>query len=374
MGFDLLQNSPTYIFSGGGTGGHLFPGIAVAQELLRRDSDVKVLFVGSDRQVEKRIVNSHGLEHLAVRVESLSALKRRPLRFAWNNCKAWRIGRRIVVREQPAVVVGLGGFASAPVVLAATHSGVPSILLEQNVVPGKATRWLMRHVSKCCVSFAQTSDHLQAASVNQTANTGNPIRPSIAALCERVLPADPDAPQTLLVLGGSQGATALNDAMLRVVENMPALPNNWKIVHQTGCHGLEQIRKKYSQLGIDAHTAAFFDDLPDVYRRASLAVSRAGATTLAELACAGIPAVVVPYPNATDNHQFFNASIYADRGGALIVDQCADPGATAQSIHDQLSLLLSDRPRLNRMELAMRSLARPDAAQAVADEIMLLSV
>lgn len=359
----------TYLFSGGGTGGHLFPGLAVAEELRARDPEARIVFVGSGRAIEQEIVSAHGYEHVILPVEPSTTLRRNPLRFFWRSWRSIRQATALLARHRPAAVIGLGGFASVPVVWAASRQGVPAVLLEQNIVAGRATRLLSRRASLICLSFSETTDDLPQSA--RTALTGNPVRREIAALHRgtdfQSIPADrSDGLQhrpTLLVLGGSQGAVAVNEAVLAAVESLAPQLAEWKIVHQTGQADASRTAALYRQLGLSHEVRPFFEDLPALYARATLAISRAGATTLAELACAGCPAILVPYPNSVRDHQRLNALAFERAGAASVLEQQPEPERTAEMLARKLLDLLHNR---RSMQSAMRSLARPGAAQEVA--------
>ena len=367
-GAAIVQNQSTYVFSGGGTGGHLFPGIAVAEELLARDNAARIVFAGSERAVETEIIADHGYDHRPLPVEPFATLRRSPLRFAWRNWRAMRVATQWLRREQPVVVIGLGGFASVPIVLAASRLRIPVILLEQNVVPGRATRWLLSRAALVCLSFEATAQSLPFRCV--VCVTGNPVRRRIVQLLSTSVESNPQQRPTLLVLGGSQGAHALNAAMLHAGEALREPLSGWNIVHQTGKQQAEQVRQRYEQLGMQCLVEPFFNDLPGWYRRASVVISRAGATTLAELACAGCPAILVPYPNSLGDHQLLNARAFESAGAARIVEQHREPNATADSLVAQLSSVLLDHSSRNKMQQAMRSLAKPQAARNVADNLL----
>ncbi len=369
----------TIVFAGGGTGGHLFPGIAVAEALLRHDPHARLLFAGSERDVERSIIARSGFAHLPLPAVPSSMWKRNPFGFAWNNWRALRAARRLLATERPAAVVGLGGFASVPVVVAASSAGVPVLLLEQNLVPGRATRWLKRRADLICVSFDETVARL--GNLPSVRVTGNPLRRAIADLCaadfSTGVPADsaalqtaPEMTNTMLVLGGSQGSSAVNAAVLGAVEKLHDSLRGWKIVHQTGCDEADQTRAEYARLSISAIVEPFLDDMPAQYRAATLVVSRSGATTLTELACAGIPAVLIPYPNAIGDHQTHNARAFEKAGAARVIPQQNDAALTAAALSDALQPLLANAAARDTMRSGMRSLARPQAAADVANLIL----
>lgn len=355
-----MNEIQTFLFAGGGTGGHLFPGIAVAQELLAQAPQSRFVFCGSGRDVERRIVREYDFEHVSLPVQSLSSIRRNPVRFAWRNWRSVCIANKLIRTETPTAVIGLGGFASFPLVVAAAHRRVPVILLEQNVIPGRATRWLARLASHVCTSFPQTAMHLPSSC--RCLETGNPVRPKIAELHNQLGESNPT--RTLLILGGSQGALAVNDAVVSAVQELQIPFREWQIVHQTGEHQTDLIRQRYAEMGINAIVKPFFSDLCEWYQRAAIVVSRAGATTLAELACAGIPAVLIPYPHAAANHQFLNARHFAECGAAVVVEQTGNPTLAGQLAH-----LMADNRCRQQMQHAMRNLAVPNAAGAIVDLI-----
>lgn len=362
----------TVIFSGGGTGGHLFPGIAVAQELLRRDATTRILFVGSEKPIEREILQRAGFEHLAIPSVSPSLTPSKFLPSLINNWRAYRQARKLLAQEGPSVVVGLGGFACVPPVLAARRGGVPIVLLEQNIVPGKAIRWLSRFADVVCLPWDEAACGFQKGT--KTIVTGNPIRHEIATLSgERPLKTN-----TLLVLGGSQGATTLNAFVTSAIKKLVGqsrLNNDattlvgWRIVHQTGTVDVEAIRRCYESLRLEADVQPFLSDMAAQYRNATCVISRAGATTLAELACAGLPAILIPLPTSAHDHQRLNAKLFSDRNAAVLVEQQTDSDSGVDELCKQLALLLNDEERRQQLCDGMTRFAKPHAASAVADAI-----
>lgn len=346
----------------------MFPGIAVARELRNRDGRSRVLFVGSTRSIESAIVEEQGLEHRMLPVEPLTTLKRNPFRFVLQNWRASRQAHRLLRSLQPTAVVGLGGFASAPIVWAASRQRIPVILLEQNVIPGRTTRWLSRFAKHVCVTFAETAARLPRA--QSVIVTGNAVRAAIAVLhtLDPISNENSSKPE-LLILGGSQGADSLNDAVLEAIRQNPELKSSWTFVHQTGPRQVDDVRKTYQELGCSAEVEAFFHDMPKRYSTASLVISRAGATTLAELACAGVAMILLPYPHAADDHQRENALVFVNHGAAVIVEHAATPESTASNLAQVLQQLVSDQEKRRSMGLAAKQLAHPDAAQKIADVI-----
>lgn len=364
---DCMLNQPqTIVFAGGGTGGHLFPGIAVAAALHERGLQARCLFVGSGREIERQIVSGHGFEHRALPVAPSSVMWKRPVQFANRLWSGARAARELLPACHAAVVVGLGGFASVPVVWAARMSGIPVVLLEQNVVPGRATSWLSRRANINCLGFADAERRMPKNAARIV--TGNPVRAEIAELASAAIPNERS--RTLLVMGGSQGSAVLNETFLRCVDRWPEQFEGWKIVHQTGARDAEQVARHYQSHHREALVAPFFNDLAAHYREAALAISRAGAVTLSELACAGVPALLVPYRRAIRNHQRLNAYTFEHVGSARVVRQSPNPELTVARMQEQLQTLLTNDDVRRRMARAMRSLARPDAAAQVANQVM----
>lgn len=360
-------STSTYIFAGGGSGGHLFPGIAVARELLKRQPDTGVLFVGSDRDVERRILATEQFEHVALPSASTVELTRHPFEFARRNWNAFREAQRLIASRTPRAVIGLGGFASVPMVMAAQRAGLPTLLLEQNATPGRATRWLAGHARRVCLSFEESAAQLPRGA--RSIVTGNPIRADIAAMAH-TRRSKGGAAKTLLILGGSQGAQSVNAAVTGACETLAAGLRDWRVVHQTGAGHDIAVRERYAERSLSAVVQPFITDMAAAYAESDLVVSRAGATTLAELACAGLPAVLIPYPHAARDHQQHNADAFVRNGAAMCVTQQAATETTA--LIAALRSLLSDGERRDRMSDAMCRLARPNAAQAVVAELSVL--
>ncbi|MEX1096441.1 MAG: undecaprenyldiphospho-muramoylpentapeptide beta-N-acetylglucosaminyltransferase [Planctomycetales bacterium] len=356
-----MTSTSTILFSGGGTGGHLFPGIAVAEALRDIEPDARCVFVGSGREVERKLAVDNELEHLVLPVEPSTGLRRNPVRFAWRYWRSRREARGLIDALRPSAVVGLGGFASVPVVSAAAAARVPTILLEQNAVPGRATRWLAKRAALVCLSFEEAAAGLPRGA--RTRVTGNPVRRAVAALHEMERTA---GTPTLLVLGGSQGAAALNEMVPRALRALRETASGWRVVHQTGAGNEGAVRRAYHDAGVDAEVSPFFPDLPARLAAATLAVSRAGGTMLAELACAGCPAVLVPYPGSLADHQLLNARAYERAGAARVVAQSPVSSETVATLFATLSPLLGESPRRGEMSRRMRELARPQAARDVA--------
>ena len=347
------------MIAGGGTGGHVFPALAVADELRRRTKEAQITFVGGQRGLETRLVPQAGYPLRTLRMSGLKGATVTARVAAAGmagaalvRCLAW------MARERPHLVIGVGGYASGPAVLAARTLRVRTMILEQNHFPGATNRWLAPRVDAVCVPSEAARRRLGGRGIV----TGNPVREAFTRIGS-----PPDRPVlSLLVFGGSRGARSINRAM---VEALPALAHMVPvpaIVHQTGPDELEAVRAAYAGFPslASAHVAAFLDDMPRRLADADLVVARAGATTLAELAAAGRPAILVPYPHAADDHQRLNAEAVAEVGAAVSI---LDRELSGARLAGAVAELAGDRARLRRMGEAARTLARPDAAARIAD-------
>ncbi len=359
-----LKHQPTFLFSGGGTGGHLLPGVATANELRRRFPESRVLFVGSERVIEQRVLQNHGFEQVAVPVQSIIKIRTNPLQFLRGNIRAWEQAQRLLREKSPNVVIGLGGVASLPVVLAASRLGIPVVLLEQNIIIGRANRWLCRSAHTVCCSFPETLRNLPPRT--RAIVTGNPVRREIA---EHHGQCRSDSSKTLLVLGGSQGAQGVNRRTVRAVSDLRRELADWTIVHQTGDRDVDEVRREYERLAVRYEVRPFFDDMEGLYSRATFVISRAGATTLAELACTGIPAILIPYPKSVRDHQLLNARYFERSGAAQIVCESQDVTADSSVITRHIRECFIDGSRLHNMSQSMRRCAQADATESVAEVI-----
>lgn len=365
---------PRLLIAGGGTGGHLFPGVAVAEELRARQPDAAIRFVGTARGIEARVLPDLGWDLALIEVSGLKTvgffgMVKGLLRLP----RALLQARRLVKEFSPTAVIGVGGYASGPVVLMARLAGLPTAICEQNSIPGLTNKILGKLVRAVFLSFAESKRFFAGEKVVMS---GNPVRRQLAAalLAEPApqgvdaAPSEADAvqpprPLCVLVCGGSLGAVAVNklaaEALAAISRKRPL-----RIVHQTGATGYDDTVAQYRAADVPAECSAFIKDMASVYRQADLIISRAGATTVAELAIAGKPAIFIPYPFAADNHQEINAREMAEAGAALSFRQA---GLTAAKLAEAIEPLLESPERRAAMGAAMKALAKPQAAAVVVD-------
>lgn len=348
------------LIAGGGTGGHIFPALAVASALIEDNPEAKVLFVGAKNGLEERLVKKAGypIELLSVgKLKGASAFSR--LKTFAGLPFAVQKASRILYRFDPDVVVGVGGYASGPIALASKTLMRPLVILEQNAIAGTTNRVLAKLADKVVTSFATTPgfpDHKEVC-------LGNPLRTELVKGLKQKQSLDNvarnDRCSRLLVLGGSQGAQALNELMISIA---PMLKERVEVFHQTGPAQQAKVKDAYYRAGIKAKVEAFVEDMTYAYTWADLVFCRAGATTIAELALAGLPAVLVPYPYAANDHQAANAREVVEAGGARMERQDDLDSAKLSRI---LLELLDNWPQLVTMSQAMKSCARPNAARDV---------
>jgi len=353
------------LIAGGGTGGHLFPGLALAEEVKTRHPRNDVLFVGTPRGLETRIVPRSGFP---LELFDVGPLKRQgalgTLRGLGRLPRALWQSRRIVRKFDPDVVVGVGGYASGPVVMAAWMMRIPTAVQEQNALPGFTNRTLGRFARACFIAFDEARAGFPPA---RTHLLGNPIRR--AFLDNYLHSKEPSGERlSILVTGGSQGAHVLNLRVAEALEQLaPELGRRLRVVHQTGEKDLQEIARRYQALGesgVDAQATAFIDDMANAYAQADLLVCRAGATTIAELTVCKKPAILVPFPYAADDHQTVNARSMVRNGAAILLPE---RDLTGQKLAGELRALEADRERLRRMARQSGLLGRPEAAREIAE-------
>jgi len=341
------------IVAGGGTGGHVIPALAVAHEL-RALYGAQVVFVGTARGIETRLVPAAGYE---LKLVEVGALKRVSLATRLRTLLALPVAiaraSGIIQEFRPDVVIGVGGYASGPAMLAAALSGVPTLAFEPNVVPGFANRLLASMVSMAAVHFPQTCRYFRRCRV-----TGVPVRRAFFELQSK-----PGGRPTLLVFGGSQGARAINAAVTGALQALRERLPDLHVIHQTGERDYNDAQAAYLRAGIPAEVSPFIENMPEVFGRADLLLCRSGASTVAEITAAGKPALFVPFPHAADDHQLRNAEALAAVGAAVIVPE---KELTSERVVNEIVVLLNDRQRLARMAAAARALSHADAAGDIA--------
>lgn len=352
------------LIAAGGTGGHIFPGLAVARELQRRDPEVAILFVGTARGLETRVVPGEGFP---LELIDVAGLKRvgvtRALRSLAQLPRSLWQARALIRRFRPDVVIGVGGYASGPVMLWAVLSGLPTMVIEPNAYPGFTNRLLARWIRRAAIGFPEAASYFHGKAVV----TGNPVRPEFFHIAEQNRPgARTGGAFHLLIVGGSQGAHAINQAVIAVLPPLLEKYRQLTVTHQTGERDWTWARLAYESIeGRERlHVRAFIDHMAEEVARADLIICRAGAMTVAELTAAGKPAILIPLPTAADDHQRKNAEALGRQGAARCLLQSE---LTPERLMEEISAFLANPHRLTTMAEASRRLARPDAARKIVD-------
>lgn len=361
MPFDAGEKKVRVMVAGGGTGGHLFPGLAVAGEITKRCEGAKILFVTGMRKMESEIIRRSGFDQASISVEGVKGRGWRGalvlLKLPWSFFQCLGIMREF----QPHLVFGVGGYSSGPVCISAKVLGIPSAVHEQNSYPGVTNRLLCRVVDRVFISFEESREHFSRGSLYLT---GNPIR-------EQFLEAKPqdrkDPTFTILAVGGSQGARAINDALVDALVIVKDRGRNVRVIHQTGHSDYERVFARYRQEGLQGEVTAFVQDMAGAYLQADLVVSRAGAGAIFELAALGKPSILVPYPFAANRHQETNAGVLVKAGGAEMILQEALSG---RILADALVKYMENPGVLEDMAAAARRVAMPGAAQDITNLLL----
>jgi len=381
----MTESNPTIFFAGGGSGGHLYPGVAVAQALRKHLPNVRPIFLCTDRPIDALILKDTGFEFVPQPICPPRRTVGGLIRF-W---RAWRATqdqvRKLIIDLKPSAVLGLGGYAAGVAVKLAAGVKVPVAILNPDVIPGKANQYLFAKVDRICCQYKESVPHIPKAAQSKVRLTGCPIRQDILDFPRREealsrLGLDPLL-RTLVVTGASQGAVTVNQAVVEALRGMAAAREGlqgWQILHLAGPDHAEEVRKEYRELhaGLPGEEAMavrvvdFTPDMRDVWAAADLAVARSGASTCAELTACGIPAILMPYPFHSDMHQLANAKVLEAAGGAVIVSDKRDRRATGQLLMPALEKLLYDGDRRQRMKDILASLAVPLAAENVAQVLL----
>jgi UDP-N-acetylglucosamine--N-acetylmuramyl-(pentapeptide) pyrophosphoryl-undecaprenol N-acetylglucosamine transferase len=361
------------LIAGGGTGGHLYPGIAVARELLARAPEATVAFVGTAAGIEARVVPREGfpldlIRSAGLKGKSPAALARGLALLPLGALDAWRV----ISRRRPSVVIGVGGYSSGPVVALAALRGIPTLLMEQNAVPGLTNRSLARVVRAAAVTYEESLSFFGTKAFL----AGNPVRAEFFAPADSAAAREegsddghnlPPGAARVLVFGGSQGAHAINMAMVEAAPRLASAGARLAVTHQTGERDLEMVRDGYRRAGLQARVEPFLFAMDREMKAADLVICRAGATTLAELTAAARASILIPLPTATDDHQRRNAQALVAQGAAVMIAQSE---LTGERLAGEILALAGDAERRRAISANAARLARPDAARVIVDKVL----
>jgi UDP-N-acetylglucosamine--N-acetylmuramyl-(pentapeptide) pyrophosphoryl-undecaprenol N-acetylglucosamine transferase len=353
------------VIAGGGTGGHLFPGIAIAEEFIKRDDKTKIIFIGTEKGIESRLLDKLGYELRKIDVEGVKGRGIKALvKGAYQIPKSIWQSRRILKQFDPDIVFGVGGYASGPAVLAAYLMHITTAIAEQNAIPGVTNKILGNFADKIFVTYGQTKQCFPQAKV---VVSGNPVRASFTGGSSKTK--EKRDYRQLLIFGGSQGAEAINKSVIDMLPQIRNMKNKVHILHQTGLQQMEEVQKAYEQFGIPAVVKDFIVDMAGAYEDADLIICRAGATSLAEITAAGKAAVLIPYPWAANDHQLKNAQALAAEEAAVVIPEKALSGANLFGV---IKNLLQDENKLRQMEENSLRMSRIDAAATIVDSCIQL--
>lgn len=354
------------MFAGGGTGGHLMAGVSIAEEISARFPDTDIIFLGTNRKKEAAYVERSGYKFKQIKMHKLTSFAYLPV-FAFVSIIGIILSLVNIIKIKPDIIIGLGGYGSVLPVIAAYIARVPIVLIEQNVIPGRANQLMARWVDAVLCHWEGTAKRFKRA--NSLYVTGIPIRRNIminkASITNNTLGLDIHK-KTLLVMGGSQGAHAINKVMLQSIPGIKSLIPELQIIHLTGKPGYKEAKAAYDKMGIKAFVTEFLDNIGIAYGLSDLIVCRAGANSTAEISAVGIPAIFIPYPYATDDHQYWNAYEIAKSGGAVIVKQ---EGLGPEKIIELVSDLLMNDEKLDNMKRTNKGLGKPYVSNRVVDKI-----
>ncbi|MBW2144490.1 MAG: undecaprenyldiphospho-muramoylpentapeptide beta-N-acetylglucosaminyltransferase, partial [Deltaproteobacteria bacterium] len=351
------------VIAGGGTGGHLFPGIAVARELEKRFEGPEILFVVGRQRMEAEILSRYGYRVESISVEGIKGRGwKKALAVLFRLPKSFFQSISVIRRISPDFVLGVGGYSSGPFCLAARVKGIPTAIHEQNSYPGLTNRLLSRWVDHVFVSFEESRAYLKGRS---QILSGNPVREELFS-DSGIEDIDQDR-FTILVVGGSQGAMAINKAFAEALEYLNQKGRYPEVIHQTGKADYSRVTEDYRKKGLRGEINPFIQDMTTAYNRADLVVSRAGASTLFELAALGKPSILIPYPYATNQHQDINARSLVQTGGAEMIRQSDLTGETMAQV---LMKYMDNRGTLEQMGIRARKMGRRDAAKVIVDHLV----
>ena len=362
----------SFFFAGGGTGGHIYPAVAVAEQIFKLDPQAEIHFFCSSRAVDEQILSKTSFKYTILPATGFSLRPHGFIRFCSSFLKSRRIASDILAQSNNPVVIGVGGFVAAPVCLAAHKMKTPVKVLNVDIVPGRANKLLSRWADEIFVQFEDTAEYFAKgkAKVNVV---GCPLRSGFEnpqpKRARRLLGLDENK-KILLITGASSGSANINEAVCSLLDKLNVFADNWQIVHLTGVNNYEKIKPKYANAKISVKVLNYWDDMPDLLSAADLVIGRSGAVSVAEYAAACVPSICMPYPYHRDKHQYLNAGKLVDVGAAIIVDDLPDAAERADLLWEELEELLSNDEKRREMKKACQVIANRNAAFKIAEELL----
>jgi UDP-N-acetylglucosamine--N-acetylmuramyl-(pentapeptide) pyrophosphoryl-undecaprenol N-acetylglucosamine transferase len=367
-----MMSGKSFFFAGGGTGGHIYPAIAVAEQIIKLEPKAKIYFFVSTRSIDARILTQTSFEYTALPAKGFSIRPGKLIGFCGSFLKSYRIAKQAIAESEKPIVIGVGGFVAAPVCFAAHKLKVPVKLLNVDIVPGRANKIIARWADEIYVQFEDTVEYFahRGASVSVV---GCPLRsgfdnPELEKVMEQ-LGLDVNK-KTLLITGASSGSENSNRAVCSLLEKLAGFADDWQIVHLAGDRNCEEVRQMYAEAKIGHKVLDYFDDMPNLLSAADLVVGRSGAVSVAEYAAASAASICMPYPYHKDRHQYLNAGKLVAAGAAVIVDDLPERKETAEWLAEELEELMKDENKLKEMAKACKGIATLDAGLKIAERLL----
>jgi UDP-N-acetylglucosamine--N-acetylmuramyl-(pentapeptide) pyrophosphoryl-undecaprenol N-acetylglucosamine transferase len=372
-----------FFFAGGGTGGHIYPAIAIAERIIKLERGAKVHFFCSARDIDSQILSQTGFEYTSLPVCGFSTRPGKLIGFCTSFLESYQIVRRAITENKNVVVIGVGGFVSAPVCFAAHKLKVPIVLLNVDIVPGRANKIIARWADKIFVQFEDTRRYFAKNSAKVDV-VGCPLRIGFdnpqpervieqLGLCRKASPSGERGKKILLITGASSGSENINEAICSLLEKLDGFADDWQIVHLTGQANFEDVQKRYVGVKTEAKVLDYFDDMPNLLSAADLVVGRSGAVSVAEYAAAGVPSICIPYPYHKDRHQYLNAGKLVEAGAAVIVDDLPQRKDTARQLWTELEELMKDEKKRKKMAENCKAVSNVQASSKIAEQLFSLS-
>ena len=361
-----------FYFAGGGTGGHIYPAIPVAEQIARIEPAAKIRFFCSTRSIDRRVLEPTGFGYTVLPARGLAFRPRELVGFCRSFVQSYRTAKHAISRCRNVVVMGVGGYVSAPVCLAAHRCNVPIALLNVDIVPGRANRIIARWADEIFVQFEETGRCFAHKKLKASV-VGCPLRSGFANPDpnEAIEQLNLDKEKKILfITGASSGSQSINKTVCSLLEKLNAFADDWQIVHLAGRDNYEKVGSEYSNAKISHKVLGYFDDMPSLLAAADLVIGRSGAVSVAEYAAAGVPSICMPYPHHKDRHQYLNAGKLVEAGAAIIVDDLPDEEDRAQWLWEELEPLMKDDRARKEMSEACRSIAGSDAELKIARKLV----
>ena len=364
-----------FFFAGGGTGGHIYPAVAVADKIAKIEPTAKIHFFCSTRSIDEQILGRTGFEYTQLAAKGFSIRPGKLIGFCISFLASYKIAKEVITKSKDAVVIGVGGFVSGPVCLAAHKCKVPIGLLNVDIVPGRANKIISRWADEIFVQFEETVQYFAHKSAKVSV-VGCPLRSGFGnpepnkAIEQLGLEKDK---KTLLITGASSGSENINRAVCSLSGKLDAFADNWQIVHLAGVSNYEKIKSEYGDAKIGHTVLGYFDDMPNLLAAVDLVIGRSGAVSVAEFAAAGTPSICMPYPYHRDRHQYLNAGKLVEAGAAVIVDDLPDEKDRAEWLAEELEELMKDEKKREEMKRSCEAITKKDASLKVAEKLVEMS-